>query len=94
MTETKAGAALELNFQARDVYLVMSAPAPVTAHVTVTGASDAGPFTTEDVSTAGALTISNARLYQLVHLPSAQRATMTITFDAPNVQAFAFTFGS
>jgi len=94
ITETKAGARLSLGFQARDVYLVMSAATPVTAHVTVTGALDPPTGTTDDVSATGEITISNARLYHLVHLPEAEQATVTITFDAPGAQAYAFTFGS
>jgi hypothetical protein len=61
--------------------------------VVVTGAS-ATSVQTEDVSSAGLLTVSTARLYHLVHLPDQEGATVTLTFDAPGVQAFAFTFGS
>ena len=93
VTTQAAGDKLELSFRARDVYLVMSAARPVTAHVVVTGASTAS-VQTEDVSSAGELTVSTARLYHLVHLPDQEQATITLTFDAPGVQAFAFTFGS
>jgi hypothetical protein len=65
----------------------------VTAHVVVTGASTVS-FQTEDVSSTGALTVSTARLYHLVHLPDQEEATVTLTFDTPGVQVFAFTFGS
>jgi cytochrome c biogenesis protein CcdA/thiol-disulfide isomerase/thioredoxin len=93
VTTQAAGDKLELRFQARDVYLVMSAATPVTAHVVVAGASTAS-FQTEDVSSTGLLTVSTARLYHLVHLPDQEQATVTLTFDAPDVQVFAFTFGS
>jgi cytochrome c biogenesis protein CcdA/thiol-disulfide isomerase/thioredoxin len=94
ITETTSGARLELSFQARDVYLVMSAPTPVTAHVTVSGAAQPGSGGTEDVSPDGVITVSTSRLYHLVHLPTSEQATVTLTFDGPGVQAFAFTFGS
>jgi thiol-disulfide isomerase/thioredoxin len=96
ITATKAGDRLELSFGARDVYLVMSADTPVTAHVSVTGSevSAGGVAGTEDVSASGSLTVSTPRLYHLVHLPSMQRAEVTITFDQPGARAFAFTFGS
>jgi hypothetical protein len=94
VTATQAGDKLELRFQARDVYLVLSAPGSVTAHVTIGGADTAPTDGTEDVSASGDLTVSSARLYHLVHLPASEQATLTITFDAPGVQAFAFTFGS
>jgi hypothetical protein len=62
--------------------------------VTVTGAASPPSGGTEDVSAAGDLTISSSRLYHLVHLPGQEQAVVTITFDAPGVQAYAFTFGS
>jgi cytochrome c biogenesis protein CcdA/thiol-disulfide isomerase/thioredoxin len=93
VTTQAAGDKLELKFRARDVYLVMSAPSAVTAHVVVTGASTAA-VQTEDVSSAGELTVSTARLYHLVHLPDQEQATVTLSFDAPDVEVFAFTFGS
>ena len=93
ITATQAGNKLTLSFNARDVYLVMSAPGSVTAHVTVDGAATP-PAATEDVSSSGEITVSGSRLYHLVHLPASGQATLTITFDAPGAQAFAFTFGS
>jgi cytochrome c biogenesis protein CcdA/thiol-disulfide isomerase/thioredoxin len=93
VTTKAAGDKLELSFRARDVYLVMSAPSAVTAHVVVAGASTAS-VGTEDVSSAGELTVSTARLYHLVHLPDQEQATATLSFDAPDVEVFAFTFGS
>jgi cytochrome c biogenesis protein CcdA/thiol-disulfide isomerase/thioredoxin len=96
ITATKAGDQLELSFYARDVYLVMSSATPVAAHVSVSeaGLPTGTSVATEDVSATGALTISTPRLYHLVHLPNAQHAVVTITFDQPGAQAFAFTFGS
>jgi thiol-disulfide isomerase/thioredoxin len=93
VTTQSAADKVELRFQARDVYLVMSAATPVTAHVVVTGASS-DSVTTEDVTSTGLLTVSTARLYHLVHLPDQEEATVTLTFDSPGVQVFAFTFGS
>ncbi len=93
ITATQSGDKLTLSFKARDVYLVMSAPGSVTAHVTVDGAATP-PAATEDVSSSGEITVSGSRLYHLVHLPASGQATLTITFDAPGAQAFAFTFGS
>jgi cytochrome c biogenesis protein CcdA/thiol-disulfide isomerase/thioredoxin len=94
ITATQAGDKLELKFQARDVYLVLSAPGSVTAHETIGGEATAPTGGTEDVSASGELTVSSARLYHLVHLPASEQATLAITFDSPGAQAFAFTFGS
>jgi cytochrome c biogenesis protein CcdA/thiol-disulfide isomerase/thioredoxin len=92
ITATKSGDQLELSFQARDVYLVMAADAPVPATVKVTGADAAAG--TEDVAADGSMTVGSARLYHLVHLAGAARGTVTITFNGPGARAYAFTFGS
>ena len=42
----------------------------------------------------GSMTVGPARLYHLVHLPAFGKGTVTITFGAPGVRAYAFTFGS
>ncbi len=94
ITAAAAGDKLQFQFQARDVYLVMSAATPTTVHVAVTGAASPPADGTEDVSASGELTVSTARLYHLVHLPAQEQATVTITFDSPGIQAYAFTFGS
>jgi hypothetical protein len=90
----KAGDKLTLGFKARDVYLVMSAPGSVTAHVTIGVAATTSAAGTEDVSASGEITVSSSRLYHLVHPPSSEQATVTVTFDASGAQAFAFTVGS
>lgn len=89
---TTTGDQLEISFQARDVYLVMAADSAVPVTVKVTGAD--GTQGTEDVAADGSLTVSSARLYHLVHLSTAARGTVTITFNAPGARAYAFTFGS
>jgi cytochrome c biogenesis protein CcdA/thiol-disulfide isomerase/thioredoxin len=90
-----AGDKLELSFTAGDVYLVMYSPKPVPATVTVTGIDGVtGATVTEDVAADGSMTIGPARLYHLVHLPAMASGAVTITFNAPGAQAYAFTFGS
>jgi cytochrome c biogenesis protein CcdA/thiol-disulfide isomerase/thioredoxin len=90
-TATTTGDKLELSFFARDVYLVAAADSPVPATVTVTGADGSAP--TEDVAADGSMAIGAARLYHLVHLPTAARGTVTITFNAAGARAYSFTFG-
>jgi cytochrome c biogenesis protein CcdA/thiol-disulfide isomerase/thioredoxin len=87
-----AGDQIEMSFYARDVYLVMAADSPVPAKVSVAGVANGGG--TEDVAADGSLTVSQARLYHLVHLSAAARGTVTITFDSAGARAYAFTFGS
>jgi cytochrome c biogenesis protein CcdA/thiol-disulfide isomerase/thioredoxin len=90
-TATVAGDQLELSFYARDVYLVAAADSPVPAIVRVTGAT--GAAATEDVAANGSMTIGTARLYHLVHLPSAARGTVIITFNKAGARSYSFTFG-
>ena len=90
-TALAAGGKLELNFYARDVYLVMAADSPVPATVTLAVVSGAMP--TEDVAADGSMTIGAARLYHLVHLPAPARGIVTITFNASGARSYAFTFG-
>jgi thiol-disulfide isomerase/thioredoxin len=89
---TAAGDQLEYAFDARDVYLVMSADSPVSVRVSVAGVSNVGA--TEDVAADGSMTVGPSRLYHLVHLGGFGHGTVTITFNSPGVRAYAFTFGS
>jgi hypothetical protein len=73
------------------VYLVAAADSPVPATVRVTGAT--GAVATEDVAADGSMTIGTARLYHLVHLPSAARGTVIITFNKADARCYSFTFG-
>jgi hypothetical protein len=59
--------------------------------VSVTGVTGATP--TEDVTASGSMTIGAARLYHLVHLPSAARGTVIITFNKAGARSYSFTFG-
>jgi cytochrome c biogenesis protein CcdA/thiol-disulfide isomerase/thioredoxin len=90
-TATVAGDQLELSFYARDVYLVAAADSPVPATVRVMGVT--GAAATEDVAANGSMTIGTARLYHLVHLPSAARGTVIITFNKAGARSYSFTFG-
>jgi cytochrome c biogenesis protein CcdA/thiol-disulfide isomerase/thioredoxin len=91
MQATAAGDKLEYTFEARDVYLVMSAESSTSIQVSVSGAGSVG--STEDISTDGSGTVGPARLYHLVHLGGLGHGTVTIKFNGPGVRAYAFTFG-
>ena len=73
------GATLLLNFEAKDVYLVLGGSGTVV--VSVDGRSE------RTVEVAG-----EPRLYQLVGTSSAQRALLSLAVS-PGVQAYDFTFG-
>jgi len=88
------GGSVTMRFHARDLHLVLApGAAPVPFTVTIDGqppGADAGL----DVDAAGRGTVTEDRLYQLYRAkgPVADHL-FEIRFDAPGVQAFAFTFG-
>ncbi|HEX5405905.1 MAG TPA: cytochrome c biogenesis protein DipZ [Pseudonocardiaceae bacterium] len=73
------GAALELNFQAKDVYLVLGGHGTVTVQL--------GGKTTQTFTVA-----SVPKLYTLVSSPNSQRGLLRLDMS-PGVQAYDFTFG-
>ena len=85
-------AQLELHFYGKDVYLVMdsSAPAEVNVHVETADLSNLS----EDINEDRNLVVDEARLYHLASFNEAVEATLLLTFNDPDVQVFAFTFGS
>jgi thiol-disulfide isomerase/thioredoxin len=86
------GAVLELNFNARRVFLVMGSPdRPRRVRVLLDGKpiddASAGP----DVH-RGLVTVSEQRLYRLVDLPRVERHVLTLKFQR-GISGYAFTFG-
>jgi cytochrome c biogenesis protein CcdA/thiol-disulfide isomerase/thioredoxin len=88
-----AHAEIDVEFQAKNVYLVLSssgeAPRPV--EVLLDGRPVARADAGADVR-AATVTVRRQRLYSLVSLPSTQRHRLTLRF-APGVSGYAFTFG-
>lgn len=91
----RAGGAIAFRFRARDVNLVLRSRMgePVSYRVLVDGAQP-GASHGVDVDDEGIGTLAQPRLYQLVRNegPNTDR-TFEITFDAPGVEAYVFTFG-
>jgi cytochrome c biogenesis protein CcdA/thiol-disulfide isomerase/thioredoxin len=91
--EAVANAGIEVEFQARHVYLVLSSPGerPLPVSVLLDGrpidAADAGA----DVH-GGVVTVRRQRLYTLVSLAREERHRLALRF-APGVTGYAFTFG-
>jgi cytochrome c biogenesis protein CcdA/thiol-disulfide isomerase/thioredoxin len=87
------GAGIDAEFEAKNVYLVLSSQgeAPRTVQVLLDGrpipAKDAGA----DVH-GGVVTVRGQRLYSLVSLPTGQQRRLSLRF-APGVSGYAFTFG-
>ena len=92
----KAGGSITYRFHARDLHLVMGPAAPGTSvkfRVRIDGHAP-GAAHGGDVDDQGNGTVTEQRLYQLIRQPGpiADRQ-FEIEFLAPNVEAFAFTFG-
>jgi hypothetical protein len=92
----QAGGRILYRFHARDLHLVMAPPAretPVRFRVALDG-QPPGAAHGSDVDDQGNGTLTDPRLYQLVRQPGpVSECTFEITFLAPGVQAYAFTFG-
>ncbi|HXD55976.1 MAG TPA: cytochrome c biogenesis protein DipZ [Solirubrobacteraceae bacterium] len=88
-----AGAGVDVEFQARNVYLVLSSPGerPLPVQVLLNGRPISRADAGADVH-GGVVTVRRQRLYSLVSLPSERRGHLSLRF-APGVSAFAFTFG-
>ncbi len=91
----QAGGGIVYRFHARDLHLVLGAPAgkPVRFRITVDGSAP-GESHGMDVDANGEGVVSEQRLYQLVREQGAVTDhTFEITFLDAGVQAYAFTFG-
>jgi hypothetical protein len=92
----RAGGRIEFRFHARDVHLVLSPRARGTSvpfRVLVDGGPP-GEAHGLDVDEQGRGTVVQQRLYQLIREPGPiTDRTLEITFLAPGVEAYVFTFG-
>lgn len=87
-----SGARLQLNFDARRVFLVLGSPKhPRHVKVLLDGKPIPASLSGADVRHSTA-TISFQRLYRLVDLPSVQHHVLTVELE-PGVTGYAFTFG-
>jgi thiol-disulfide isomerase/thioredoxin len=91
-----AGGTILFRFQARDVHLVLRRTGhgePVPFRVSL-DAEPPGAAGGVDADADGHGLLDDDRLYQLVRQPGeVQERTFAITFDAPGVEAYVFTFG-
>ena len=92
-TPAASGAAIQVGFQAADVYLVLTSngDAPRSVRVLLDGRPIAARDAGRDVH-GGLVTVRGQRLYSLVSLPSAERHALTVEVP-PGVSAYSFTFG-
>ncbi len=88
-----SGAGIDVEFEAKNVYLVLSSQdqAPRTVQVLLDGKPIAARYAGADVHD-GKLTVRRQRLYSLVSLPTDERHRLSLRFS-PGVSGYAFTFG-
>lgn len=84
------GATLHLDFESKDVYLVMR-PKGNASRVRVFVDGAAQYFGADNVE--GVVTVDADQLYHLISLPEAGRHTLKLEFPDDNVELYAFTFG-
>jgi cytochrome c biogenesis protein CcdA/thiol-disulfide isomerase/thioredoxin len=87
------GAGVDVEFEAKNVYLVLSSPGerPLPVRVLL----DDRPISSADAGADvrhGTVTVRRQRLYSLVSLPGDARHRLSLRF-APGVSGYAFTFG-
>jgi thiol-disulfide isomerase/thioredoxin len=87
-----AGGSITYRFEARDVNLVLESSASVAFTVSLDGGPP-GDAHGLDVDAAGAGTLSEPRMYQLVRQQPSRQRTVEVAFDGPGVRAYVFTFG-
>jgi hypothetical protein len=85
-------AAIDVNFGARRVFLVLGSPGrPRRVRVSIDGRPIPDRLAGDDVR-GGSVTVDEQRLYRLVELPRAERHVLTLE-PGPGVAGYAFTFG-
>jgi cytochrome c biogenesis protein CcdA/thiol-disulfide isomerase/thioredoxin len=91
--QAEGGAALELSFTARGVYLVLDgAGRRRVGRVLLDGRAPTAQEAGRDLGPAGRLVVTGPRLYRLLELPRARQGRVRIEL-APGTRAYAFTFG-
>jgi cytochrome c biogenesis protein CcdA/thiol-disulfide isomerase/thioredoxin len=88
-----SAAGIDVEFEARNVYLVLSSPGgrPLPVRVLLDGRPIPAAKAGADVH-GGVVTVRGQRLYSLVSLPAESRGHLSLQL-APAVSAYAFTFG-
>jgi hypothetical protein len=88
-----AGAAIDLRFRAKGVYLVLDGDgAGRVGAVRLDGRVPSAGERGRDVGPGGRLVVAGPRLYRLLQLPRERTGRIRVSL-APGTRAYAFTFG-
>jgi cytochrome c biogenesis protein CcdA/thiol-disulfide isomerase/thioredoxin len=89
----QSGAGIDVEFQAKDVYLVLSSPGgrALPVQVLLDGRPIAASVAGADVRD-GTVSVRRQRLYSLVSLPRSERHRLSLRLEA-GISGYAFTFG-
>ncbi len=89
----KIGDQIIMRFRAGRVFLVLGAQHPSNVHVEIKSDGKSLPNHATDVKN-GILTVNEHRLYEVAHLDTDALATLKLTFQDAETEAYAFTFGA
>src|SRR3989344_5386967 len=93
MTNESKNAQLRFVYDAKDVYFVAAASAPVRIKVTRDGGKPLGAARGADVDEDGFATIQEERLYKLIQDTEYGVHTIEIEVEGTGLEAYTFTFG-
>lgn len=93
MSNESRGAQLQFIYDAKDVYFVAAASAPVRIKVTRDGGKPLGAARGADVDENGFATIKEERLYKLIQDTEYGPHTLEIEVEGTGLEAYTFTFG-
>ncbi len=88
-----AGAQIKFSYNAKDVYFVASADAPVRIKVTRDGGKSLGADRGADVNENGEATVHEDRLYKLIESQEYGPHLIEIEVEGTGLEAYTFTFG-
>ncbi|MDX2027231.1 MAG: cytochrome c biogenesis protein DipZ [Alphaproteobacteria bacterium] len=92
-TAQEKGAALQLNFRSKKVFLVMGTQSGKPAKATLKLNGETPGASSGKDAPNGNIAISGHALYELIHQSETQNSLLEITAQDPGVEIYAFTFG-
>lgn len=92
-SEPASGSSLELNFESKEVFLVMRPKNGQGRVKVILDGQVVGQGTAGQDALSGEVGVDTDRLYRLIQLPSAGRHRLRLEFEGEPLELYAFTFG-